>query len=66
MIYMNRQIEKLGTKMFQFFPLRNNIIMKYIPLDTKALIDLFIEGEIECTNFDGNIYKFIKQIVLII
>ena len=60
MIYMNRQIEKLGTKMFQFFPLRNNIIMKYIPLDTKALIDLFIEGEIECTNIDGNIYTVYK------
>ena len=60
MIYMNREIEKLGTKMFQFFPLRNNIIMKYIPLDTKALIDLFIEGEIECTNIDGNIYTVHK------
>ena len=60
MIYMNREIEKLGTKMFQFFPLRNNIIMKYIPLDTKALIDLFIEGEIECTHIDGTVYKVRK------
>ncbi len=31
--------------------------MKYIPLDSKALIDVFIEGEIECTNIDGNDYQ---------
>ena len=39
------EIEKLGTKSFQFFPLRNNIILKYIPIDSKSLIELFIEED---------------------
>ena len=43
MIYMCSEIEKLGTKMFQFFPLRTDIIMKNIQLDTKSLIEIFIE-----------------------
>ena len=37
MIYMCLEIEKLGTKSFQFFPLRNNIILKYIPIDSKKI-----------------------------
>ena len=43
MIYMCLEIEKEGTKAFQFFPLRTDIIQKYIPLDTKSLIELFVE-----------------------
>ena len=43
MIYMNVQLEKQGVKQFQFFPLRTSIIPKYCPIDTKALIDLFVE-----------------------
>jgi hypothetical protein len=42
MIYMNLELEKLGCKMFQFFPLQTKIIPRYIPLDTSALVDLFI------------------------
>ena len=45
MIYMCLEIEKIGTKSFQFFPLRNNIILKYIPIDSALLIDLFIEKD---------------------
>ena len=45
MIHMCLEIEKSGTKSFQFFPLRNNIIPKYIPIDTKSLIELFIEED---------------------
>ena len=45
MIYMCLEIEKLETKSFQFFPLRNNIILKYVPIDTASLIDLFIEKD---------------------
>ena len=45
MIYMCLEIEKLNTKSFQFFPLRNDIIMKYIPIDTKSLIELFIDED---------------------
>jgi hypothetical protein len=42
MIYMNLELEKLGCKMFQFFSLQTKIIPRYIPLDTSALVDLFI------------------------
>ena len=45
MIYMCLEIEKIGTKSFQFFPLRNNIVIKYIPIDSKSLIELFIEED---------------------
>lgn len=43
MIYMCLEIEKEKTKSFQFFPLRTNIVMKYIPLDTKSIIEIFID-----------------------
>lgn len=43
MIYMCLQIEELGTKSFQFFPLRNNLIPKYIPIDTKTIIELLVD-----------------------
>ena len=42
MIYMCEQIEKEGTKLFQFLPLRTDITIKYIQIDTKSLIELFI------------------------
>jgi hypothetical protein len=43
MIYICLQIEELGTKSFQFFPLRNNLIPKYIPIDTKSIIELLVD-----------------------
>ena len=43
MIYMCLEIEKLETKSFQFFPLRTDIVPKFIPIDTKSLIELFID-----------------------
>ena len=43
MIFMNLQIEKMGGKLFQFFPLRTEIVVKYIPIDTKSLIEIFIK-----------------------
>ena len=43
MIYMCEQIEKLETKSFQFFPVRTDIIPKYIPIDTASLVDLCID-----------------------
>lgn len=45
MIYMCLEIEKLGTKSFQFFPLRTDATIKFIPIDTKSLIELFIEKD---------------------
>ncbi len=45
MIYMCEQIEKEETKLFQFFPLRTDIILKNIQLDTKSLIEIFIRDD---------------------
>jgi len=43
MIYMCVELEKLEVKSFQFFPLRTDIVGKYIPIDTKSLIELFVD-----------------------
>jgi hypothetical protein len=45
MIYMCLEIEKEGIKSFQFFPLRSNIVLKYIPIDTKSLVELFVDED---------------------
>jgi hypothetical protein len=42
MIYMCLEIEKIGTSSYQFFPLRTDITPKYIPIDTKSLIEIFV------------------------
>ena len=39
---MSLEIEKLGVSSFQFFPIRTDLNFKYIKLDTKAVIELFI------------------------
>ena len=43
MIYMNIQLGKNNRKQFQFFPLRKECTIKYIPIDTKTLIEIFID-----------------------
>ena len=40
MIFMNRKLEGLNIKTYSFLPLRNNIIPKYIDIDTKVLIEI--------------------------
>jgi len=49
MIFMNIYLENISGKMFQFFPLQTNVGFNNIQIDTKQLIDLFIET-------DQNIY----------
>ena len=59
MIYMCLQIEAIGGKSFQFFPLRNNTIPKYIQIDTTVLIRLF-EEEIDynqAQEYRNNIFE---------
>ena len=41
MIYICLELEKLKVKSFQFFPLRKNINLHYVPFDTASLISLF-------------------------
>ena len=43
MIWMNIELEKIEGKMFQFMPLRSDLIVKHIPIDTKSLIEIFVE-----------------------
>lgn len=45
MIFMNNELEKKGCKQYQFMPLRKSFIPKYITLDTKSLIELFVEKD---------------------
>lgn len=45
MIYINSELEKLDKKLYQVLPLRKSIIPHNIPIDTKSLIELFIEKD---------------------
>ena len=45
MIFMCLEIEKIEGKLFQFFPLQSNTIPKNIHLDTKSLVELFVDTE---------------------
>ena len=45
MIYMCLELKQLEVKSFQFFPLRTDIIPKYIPIDTATLVDLMIDKD---------------------
>lgn len=53
MLYMNSVLEKQESKLFQPLPLRNNIIPKYIILDTACIINLFCPEK----DKDGNKIK---------
>ena len=45
MIYMCLELEKIERKSFQFFPIQTNAIQRHIQVDTKALVELFVETE---------------------
>ena len=45
MIHMCQIMEEKEMKMFQFFPLRTDITPKFIPIDTKSIIELFIDED---------------------
>ena len=46
MIKMSMEIEKMGKKTFSCFPLRKNIIPKYIKLDTTTIIHLLLPDDL--------------------
>jgi len=43
MIWMNIELENIEGKMYQFMPLRTDLIPKFIPLDTKSLIEILVD-----------------------
>ena len=45
MIFMCLELEKIERKTFQFFPIQSNSIPRHIQVDTKALVELFIDTE---------------------
>ena len=45
MIYMCLELEKIERKSFQFFPIQTNTIPRHIQVDTKALVELFVDTE---------------------
>ncbi len=47
MIFMNLQLEEKEAKMFQFFPLQTQIIPRHIQLDTKAIVELFVDTDMK-------------------
>lgn len=45
MIYMGKKIELDGESVFKVFPIRNNIIPRYVRIDTTSLVHLCINKE---------------------
>ena len=45
MINMCQLVENNQMKMFQFMPLRTDIAPKFVPIDTKSLVELFVESD---------------------
>jgi hypothetical protein len=45
MIFMNCELEKIGGKTYQFFPLQSSIIPNHIQIDTKAVIELLVDKD---------------------
>ena len=66
MIYMNIELNNIGQKQFQFFPLQHNIILRHIQIDTKGLIELF-ESDVskkfkDISNIKKNLWEKIFNI----
>lgn len=62
LIYMNSVLEKQENKLFQFCPLRNNIVPKYITLDTACLISFFGFAKNNLTKIKENQYFVFSKI----
>lgn len=43
MIFMCLELEALEAKAFQFFPIQTNAIPRHIQMDTKAIVELFVD-----------------------
>ena len=45
MIFMCLELERLEAKAFQFFPIQSNAVPRHIQVDTKAMVELFVDTE---------------------
>jgi hypothetical protein len=61
---MSESIIKMGYKTFNFFPLQNSNKPRYIHIDTKTIIDLFLKGKLEGNKnkYFGNISKYAHEL----
>lgn len=57
MIFMNIELEKIGGKMYQFFPLQTKIIPNHITIDTTTLVKLLIGKNLKYYVNDISLYK---------
>ena len=55
MIFMCLELEALEAKAFQFFPIQTNAIPRHIQIDTKAMVELFVD-----TKRDEKLMKLCK------
>ncbi len=55
MIFMCLELETLEAKSFQFFPIQTNAIPRHIQIDTKAMVELFVD-----TKRDEKLMKICK------
>ena len=59
MIYICIELEKMNIKSYQFFPLRKDTKIKYVTIDSKTLIMLFMKNQNE---YLSNILDYRKSI----
>ena len=57
MIFMNCELELIGGKMYQFFPLQSSITPNHIQIDTKAVIELLVDKDKKRYNDNVLLYK---------
>lgn len=57
MIFMNCELELIGCKMYQFFPLQSSITPNHIQIDTKAVIELLVDKDKKRYNDNVLLYK---------
>jgi len=64
MIFMMKEIESEGEKIYNVFPMRTNIIPKYIKLDTTSLVEFLVtkeqgtKKEFKVSEREDDIWKF--------
>jgi hypothetical protein len=59
---MSKEIISMGFNSFQFFPLRTNMIPKYIAIDTKILVELLVTDGLPKNTYFSNIEKYKKEL----
>lgn len=57
MIFMNIELEKIGGKMYQFFPLQTKIIPNHITIDTATIISILIGKNLKYYESNITLYK---------